>query len=303
MTTSPPGAGTRARVVNAMTVDVEEYFQVSAFEHHVSRSQWDSYQSRVVRNTERLLDIFQAAGVRATFFVLGWVAERHPTLVRRIAEAGHELGSHGFSHRLVYEQTPSEFRHDLRQSRAAISDAASAPVHGYRAPSFSITGRSLWALDIIREEGFTYDASIFPIHHDRYGLPSAPRHFHAIQGSAGTLWECPGSTVRFAGANLPVAGGGFFRLLPYAWTRWGIARLNRVERRPAVFYVHPWEIDPEQPRIRASFASRLRHYTNLDKTEPRLRRMLSEFQFAPLGQVLEDSTNANAFETSSRVLP
>jgi polysaccharide deacetylase family protein (PEP-CTERM system associated) len=284
-----------------MTVDVEDYFQVSAFERHVSRSQWDSFQSRVVRNTERLLDLFCEANVRATFFVLGWVADRHPKLVQRIAEAGHELGSHGFSHRLIYEQSPSEFRQDLKRSRAAITDAASASINGYRAPSFSVTTRSLWALDIIREEGFTYDASIFPIRHDRYGLPSAPRHFHAIQGGAGTLWECPGSTIRFAGANLPVAGGGFFRLLPYTWTRWGISRLNRVERRPAVFYVHPWEIDPEQPRIRASFASRVRHYTNLDRTEPRLRRMLAEFQFAPLGQILEDSMNGNAFETSRRV--
>jgi len=275
-----------SRVVNAMTIDVEDYFHVSAFEATVPRSRWDSLESRVVRNTDRLLEVFQTADVRATFFVLGWVAERHPSLVRRIAEAGHELASHGFGHRLVYDQSPAEFREDLRRSRAAISSAASAPVYGYRAPSFSITSRSLWALDIIREEGFVYDASVFPIRHDRYGLPSSPRHFHPMEGPAGTLWECPGSTIRVAGNNLPVAGGGYFRLLPYAWTRWGISRLNNRERQAAIFYLHPWEIDPEQPRLPGSRLSRFRHYTNLNKTETRLRRLVSEFRFAPLAEVL-----------------
>ena len=273
-------------VVNAMTIDVEDYFQVSAFEATVPRSRWDSLESRVVRNTDRLLDVFQTADVRATFFMLGWVAERHPSLVRRIAEAGHELASHGFGHRLVYDQSPAEFREDLRRSRAAISSAASAPVYGYRAPSFSITSRSLWALDIIREEGFVYDASVFPIRHDRYGLPSSPRYFHPMERTAGTLWECPGSTIRVAGNNLPVAGGGYFRLLPYAWTRWGISRLNNRERQAAIFYLHPWEIDPEQPRLPGSRLSRFRHYTNLNKTETRLRRLVSEFRFAPLAEVL-----------------
>ena len=269
-----------------MTVDVEDYFQVSAFEGSIPRSRWDSFESRVVRNTDRLLELFQNANIHATFFVLGWVAARYPALVRRIAEGGHELGSHGFSHRLVYDQSPEEFREDLRRSRVAISEAASAPILGYRAPSFSITPRSLWALDIILEEGFEYDASIFPIRHDRYGLPSAPRHFHSMERPAGTLWECPASTVRLAGTNLPVAGGGYFRLLPYAWTRWGISNLNNRERRPAIFYLHPWEIDPEQPRLPASYATRVRHYTNLHKTEKRLTRLLSQFQFAPLNQIL-----------------
>jgi len=283
----PAATGSAAPpVVNAMTVDVEDYFHVSAFEHTVPRSQWDSLESRVVRNTERLLDLFQKANVHATFFVLGWVAARYPALVRRIADAGHELASHGFGHRLIYDQSPGEFREDLRKSRAAIGDAASAAVLGYRAPSFSITPRSLWALDIIREEGFTYDASIFPIRHDRYGLPSSPRHFYSMERGGGTLWECPGSTVRVAGNNLPVAGGGYFRLLPYGWTRWGISRLNRVERRPAIFYLHPWEIDPEQPHLPGSRLSKFRHYTNLDKTESRLKRLLSEFRFAPLGDLV-----------------
>ena len=273
-------------IVNAMTIDVEDYFHVSAFEASIPRSRWDTFESRVVRNTDRLLELFQEANLRATFFVLGWVAERHPALVKRIADAGHELASHGFAHRLVYDQSPGEFREDLRRSRAAISDASGVPVHGYRAPSFSITSRSLWALDIIREEGFVYDASVFPIRHDRYGLPSSPRHFHTIEAEAGTLWECPGSTIRVAGTNLPVAGGGYFRILPYAWTRWGISRLNQRERRAAVFYLHPWEIDPEQPRLPGSRLSRLRHYTNLNKTETRLRRLVSEFSFAPLGELL-----------------
>jgi len=283
-------------IVNAMTVDVEDYFQVSAFEASVPRSTWDSFESRVVRNTNRLLELFDGANLRATFFVLGWVAERHPALVRQIAAAGHEVASHGFGHRLVYDQSPAEFREDLRRSRGAISDAASVPVLGYRAPSFSITTRSLWALDIIREEGFAYDASVFPIRHDRYGLPSSPRHFHALERSAGTLWECPGSTIRLAGTNLPVAGGGYFRLLPYGWTRWGISRLNNRERRAAIFYLHPWEIDPEQPRLPGSRLSQFRHYRNLSKTEARLRRLISEFRFAPLAQVLGD-------ETGTRVTP
>jgi polysaccharide deacetylase family protein (PEP-CTERM system associated) len=275
----------RTEIVNAMTVDVEDYFHVSAFQDSVPRARWDGLESRVVRNTQRLLDLFQRQNVRATFFVLGWVAERHPSLVRHIADAGHEVASHGYGHRLIYEQSQTEFREDLRKSRALIASAAGVSVSGYRAPSFSITPRSLWALDIIREEGFIYDASIFPIRHDRYGLPSSPRHFHTLQRAAGTLWECPGSTVRLGGVNLPVGGGGYFRLLPYAWTKWGISRLNK-EAQAAVFYLHPWEIDPGQPRLPGSRLSQYRHYTNLDQTESRLNRLLTDFRFAPLGDLL-----------------
>lgn len=278
------------RVTNAMTVDVEDYFHVSAFESVVSPKDWDVYESRVCRNTDRLLEIFDHAQVRATFFVLGWVAERFPDLVKRIASADHEIASHGYAHRLIYDQTPDEFRSDLRRSRGALTAVHRGPINGYRAPSFSVTPRSLWALDIILEEGFTYDASVFPIRHDRYGLPSAPRHFHSIENTTGTLWECPGSTVQVAGTNLPVAGGGYFRLLPYKWTRWGISHLNESEQRPAIFYLHPWEIDPDQPRLPASRLSRFRHYTNLHKAESRLRRLLSEFTFAPLGEVLREWT-------------
>jgi polysaccharide deacetylase family protein (PEP-CTERM system associated) len=273
-------------VANAMTVDVEDYFHVTAFDRIVSRDDWPKYESRVCGNTERLLSCFEEAGVRATFFVLGWVAERHPELVRRIAAGGHEIGSHGFSHRLVYQQTPQAFREDVRRARSAISSEAGVPVLGYRAPTFSVTSRSLWALDVLLEEGHAYDASVFPVHHDRYGIPSSPRHFHQITRVAGTLWECPPSTVRVAGVNLPVAGGGYFRLLPYAWTRWGISQINRREHRPAVFYVHPWEIDSGQPRLGVSGFGAMRHYASLGKTEGRLKRLLGEFEWAPLGEVL-----------------
>lgn len=298
-----------APIVNAMTVDVEDYFHVSAFENTVSRSQWETLESRVTRNTERLLALFGQANVRATFFVLGWVAERCPGLVRDIAARGHEIASHGFSHRLVYDQTPEQFRADLRRSRDAIAAAVNAPVYGYRAPSFSITKRSFWALDTLIEEGFIYDASIFPIRHDRYGVPSAPRRFHTLQTNAGTIWECPGSTVRVGGMNFPVAGGGYFRLLPYAWTQWGIGRLNEVEGRPAIFYIHPWEIDPDQPRLPGSWFSRFRHYRNLSETEGRLERLVSDFAFAPLVEVLaresQEQPTAPLLRVSrgSRLLP
>ena len=272
-------------IVNVLTVDVEDYFHVSAFAGVVPRDRWDDFEGRVEAATSRLLDVFAEAGVRATFFVLGWVAERHPDLLRRIASAGHELASHSYSHRLVYEMTPDEFRHDLRLARAIIENAASQPVHGFRAPSFSITRRSTWALDVLVQEGYRYDASIFPIRHDRYGIPSTPRHTHTITRNSGTIVEVPGSTVRFAGINVPVGGGGYFRILPYGWTRFGLKRLNLVERRPAMVYVHPWELDPEQPWLQAPLLSRFRHYHNLAQTEPRLRRLLSEFRFAPIRDV------------------
>ena len=273
-------------VTNAMTVDVEDFFQVSAFDAHVSRDQWHTFESRVARNTERLLEIFADADLNATFFVLGWIAERFPHLVRQIAAAGHEIASHGYGHRLVYEMTAAEFAEDLRRATGAIHDACSAPVLGYRAPSYSITRQSMWALDVLLAEGFVYDASIFPIHHDRYGIPDGPRHPHPIRRPLGTLWELPGSTVRLAGQNLPIAGGGYFRLLPYGWTRWGIRRINGEEHQPAIFYLHPWEIDPEQPRIQASTLSTFRHYRNLAKTETRLRRLVREFKFGTASSVV-----------------
>lgn len=275
--------------LNAMTVDVEDYFHVSAFDGVVPRSQWATLECRVERNTDRLLQIFSDTEIRATFFVLGWVAERYPALVARIAQQGHEVASHGFAHRLVYDLTPAMFREDIRRSKAMLEDAAGAVVDGYRAPSYSITPRSLWALDVLIDEGFRYDASIFPIHHDRYGIPLSPRHPYWLNRSSGSIMEAPASTVRWGILNFPVAGGGYFRILPYAWTRWGIARINRDEQRPAIFYMHPWEIDPDQPRLPSSLLSRFRHYRNLDKTEGRLRRLLADFDFAPMRTVLREA--------------
>jgi polysaccharide deacetylase family protein (PEP-CTERM system associated) len=278
----PAAAASR---LNAMTVDVEDYFHVSVFDKTVPRTDWEGLESRVVTNTERLLDLFDEYAVRSTFFVLGWVAERHPALVRSIAGRGHELASHGYAHRLVYEQTPDAFRDDVRRSKSLIEDVSGRPVNGYRAPSFSVTEQSLWALDVLLEEGYRYDASIFPIRHDRYGIPDAPRWPHAMARAGGSLFEVPGSTVRLGGTNLPVAGGGYFRILPYAWTRWGIRRVNR-EGQPAVFYLHPWEIDPRQPRLPAGLLGRFRHYRNLHLTEARLRSLMRDFSFGPLEAVL-----------------
>jgi polysaccharide deacetylase family protein (PEP-CTERM system associated) len=292
-------------------VDVEDYFHVSAFERVVARERWPEYESRVAANTDRLLGIFAEANVRATFFVLGWVAERDPLIVRRIVAAGHEIASHGYGHRLVYNQKPEEFRDDVRRGKGVLEAAIGKQVNGYRAPSFSITARSLWALDILIEEGFTYDASIFPIRHDRYGIPTAPRQpFWIGKGSCGAglppsphgfggtnlagvatkpgtgLVEIPGSTVRFAGLNLPVGGGGYFRILPYWWTRTGIRRLNETEGRPAIVYLHPWEVDPKQPRLAGSRLSRFRHYRHLEETEVRLRRLLRDFRFGTIADTI-----------------
>jgi polysaccharide deacetylase family protein (PEP-CTERM system associated) len=253
----------------------------------VSRDVWDKFPSRVVGNTERLLAMFEEHRVKATFFVLGWVAERYASLVAEIAKSGHELASHGYNHRLVYDQTPDAFRDDVRRAKHLIEDQSGQQVRGYRAPSYSITNRSLWALDVLTEEGYTYDASIFPIRHDRYGIPDAPRHPYAMARAAGSLTEAPPSTVRLGSTNLPVAGGGYFRLLPYQWTSWGIRRINEQEGKPAIFYLHPWEIDPGQPRLEASALSRFRHYRNLSETEPRLRRLLAEFRFGTLASLLD----------------
>lgn len=289
MTTVTAPSGARA-TINAMTVDVEDYFHVSNFASVVTRESWSTRESRVERNTDRLLEIFADAGVSATFFVLAWVAERHPQLIAKIAAAGHEIASHGYAHQLVYDEGPDGFRRDIRRAKALLEDASGQRVEGYRAPSFSITGRSVWAIDILLEEGYRYDSSIYPIRHDRYGIPDSPRHVYAIERPAGTLIEIPVSTVRVGGMHLPIGGGGYFRLLPYGWTRWGIARVNRIEERAAIFYLHPWEIDPEQPRLPAGPLARYRHYSNLDQTELRLRRLLREFRFGPMRALLGRTT-------------
>jgi polysaccharide deacetylase family protein (PEP-CTERM system associated) len=278
-----------------MSVDVEDYFHVSVFDGVVARSAWAQMPSRVVNNTARLLDLFDAFQVRATFFVLGWVADRQPGLIRDIASRGHEVASHGFAHQLIYRQTAAAFRDDVRRAKQTLEDTTGVRVEGYRAPSFSVTAQSLWALDVLIEEGFRYDASIFPIRHDRYGIPSSPRHPYVVRRQGGELIEVPGSTVRVAGANIPIAGGGYFRILPYAWTRWGIARLNAREQQPAVFYIHPWELDPDQPRLPANWLGRFRHYRNLHRTERRLRALLAEFKFGSVASLLHDGvTSATA---------
>jgi polysaccharide deacetylase family protein (PEP-CTERM system associated) len=261
-----------------MSVDVEDYFQVSAMEGIVSRDAWPAYESRVVDSTLRVLDLLAAHEVTATFFVLGWVADQHPALVRRIEAAGHELASHSYWHRLVYTLTPESFREDLRRARIAIEDASGVAVRGYRAPSFSITEQSLWALDVLVDEGYAYDSSIFPIRHDRYGIPSAPRQAHRVTRTGGSLLEIPATAGRIGNVAVGV-GGGHFRILPYACTRWAIRQLNERERQPAMFYIHPWEFDPEQPRLPVPPLSRARHYTNLGRTEDRFHRLMEEFAF------------------------
>jgi polysaccharide deacetylase family protein (PEP-CTERM system associated) len=282
-----------------MTVDVEDYFHVSVFDRSVPRSRWESLESRVCANTDRLLELFDdCGGVRATFFVLGWVAERFPQLIRRIGSLGHEIASHGYGHELVYRQTPEAFRDDVRRAKAVIEATAGSPVMGYRAPSYSITVQSLWALDVLIEEGFAYDSSIYPIHHDRYGLPGSPLRPYVIERPSGSIVEVPGTTVRVGPVTLPVGGGGYFRLLPYGLTRWGLRRINRESQR-AIFYLHPWEIDPAQPRLPASILGRCRHYRNLAKTEHRLRALLRDFHFGPVWLVLHDMRGATTDATST----
>lgn len=282
-----PTIVTTSNVLNAFTVDVEDYFQVTSFENLISRDQWQSQESRVVGSTRRLLDQLARHDVQGTFFILGWVAERFPHLVREIDAGGHELACHSYWHRLVYQQTNGEFRDDLRRAKAAVEDAAGQPVHAYRAPSFSITRKSLWALEILREEGFTVDSSLFPTRHDRYGIPGAPEHIHAIDTPAGAITEFPMTVQRFGRLTMPVGGGGYFRLYPYSLTRRLLRRTNVAGQRPFVFYVHPWEIDVDQPRIRSgSRLSRFRHYVNLASTEAKLDRLLTDFRFGRMCDVL-----------------
>jgi polysaccharide deacetylase family protein (PEP-CTERM system associated) len=285
-----------------MTVDVEDYFHVSVFDGVVPRQRWADLESRVSANTDRLVDLFADAGIRATFFILGWVGERHPDLVRRIAAAGHEIASHGYAHRLVYDQTPQAFREDVRRAKSVLESIAGCVVDGYRAPSYSITPQSLWALDVLIEEGYRYDSSIFPIHHDRYGIPLSPRHPYVVTRAGGSLVELPASTVRCGLINMPIGGGGYFRILPYHWTKWGISRLNRLEQRPAIFYLHPWEIDPDQPPLPASRLGRFRHYRNLGQTEDRLKALLLDFRFSSMRAVFQDE-RVGAPATFTMALP
>lgn len=280
------------KTTNALSIDVEDYFHVTAFDRYVSRDRWDEYPLRVEGNTSRVLDILGLHGVRATFFVLGWVAERLPRLVRMIGDHGHEIACHGYGHEVIYRIGPQRFRDDIRKARSILEDITGGPVRGYRAPSYSITGKSLWALEILVEEGFSYDSSVFPIVHDIYGIPGGERFPHVIQTQSGSIREFPISTLSLKIGNwqarIPVAGGGYMRLFPVSLLRRAIRHINDVEKQPAVIYFHPWEIDPEQPRIKACLKSRFRHYLNLDGTEGKIRTLLGNFRFSTVEAVLEE---------------
>ena len=281
----PPSAALApaGSIVNALTIDVEDYFQVSAFAQHVRRSEWDSMECRIEQNIERILALLADSNSTATFFTLGWIAERYPDLVRRIADAGHELASHGFGHQRASDQPRDVFLADIRLAKAILEDVAGREVRGYRAPSFSIGAANPWAFDAIAEAGYRYSSSIYPIRHDHYGAPDAPRFAHEVRPG---LLELPVATVRMMSANWPAGGGGYFRLLPYALSRWSIRRINSRDRQPAMFYFHPWELDPDQPRVPGPGAkTRFRHYVNLRKTAPRLTRLLRDFRWSRVDRV------------------
>jgi polysaccharide deacetylase family protein (PEP-CTERM system associated) len=279
----------RPPIVNAMTVDVEDYFQVQALTAHFPKSLWDTQSARVERNTDRVLSLFADFGVKATFFTLGWVAERYKSLILRIRKEGHELASHGYDHTRADQQDYKAFRDDIRRSKQILEDASGARVRGYRAATFSIGRGNLWAFEVLGDEGYVYSSSIYPIRHDNYGMPEAPRFpFRPLANS--NFVEVPISTLRLASRNFPCGGGGYFRLLPYVCSKWSISLLNLHEDRPSVFYLHPWELDPDQPRPRGlSGKTRVRHYLNLNRTERRLARLLEDFRWGRMDDLFVDS--------------
>jgi polysaccharide deacetylase family protein (PEP-CTERM system associated) len=281
-----PRHGTKT-LLNSMTVDVEDYFQVQALAEQIPRSSWNDIPRRVETNIDRLLKLFSDNRAVATFFTLGWIAERHPEMVRRIAAAGHELASHGYDHTRVDRLTPTSFREDVRRTKRTIEDIAGSPIYGYRAPTFSIGSDTPWAYEILEEEGYWYSSSIYPIRHDLYGAADAPRH--AFRPGSGRLWEFPLATRRLLRQNFPCAGGGYFRLLPYPISRLNLYHVNAVDRLPCIFYLHPWEIDPGQPRIAgARMRSRLRHYMNLKAMPYRLSRLVADFRWGRIDEVFAD---------------
>lgn len=277
---------------NALSVDVEDWFQVGAFERVIDRADWDTLPRRVEANTDAVLNLFDEAGVKATFFILGWVAERHPALIRRIAEAGHEVASHGWDHKRVFAMGEVEFREDIARARATLEDASGQKVSGYRAPSFSIDTRTPWAHEALAGEGYAYSSSVAPVAHDHYGWREAPRFaWRPVDGA--DLIELPVTTVDVAGRRMAAGGGGFFRLLPYGFSSWAISRVNRTDQRPAIFYFHPWEIDPDQPRVAdAPLKSKLRHYTNLAKMRPKLLKLLRAHSWGRTDQVAAEQARA-----------
>ena len=277
-------------VKNALSIDVEDYFQVAAFEDNIERDSWDSIECRVERNTERFLALTEQRGIKATFFILGWIAERYPGLIKKIVAHGHEIACHGYGHQLIYKQIPATFRRETEYSKKLLEDISQQPVCGYRAASYSVTPESLWALNIIAELGFTYDSSIYPVKHDRYGLTGGPHQPYLIDLNNGAqLKEFPITTANLMGYRLPVGGGGYFRLFPFAVTRYCLQLRSRQTNAPFVFYLHPWELDPSQPRVQgASLISKFRHYNNLQKVEPRLLRLFDLFDFDTVQAVLDD---------------
>lgn len=269
---------------NAMTIDVEDYFQVSAFAPHIERSSWDTLPCRVERNVDRILGLLEARRAQATFFTLGWIAERYPDLVRRISAAGHEVASHGYGHLRASDQTSEQFRDDVTRSKAILEELTGKPVRGYRAPSFSIGPDNLWALDVLAECGYQYSSSVYPIKHDHYGMPDAPRF--AFRPRPNGVLEFPVTTLSLMRRNFPAGGGGYFRLAPYALSRWVMRRVNRADGEPCIFYFHPWEIDPEQPRPSGlTLKTRFRHYVNLSRMESRIASLLSDFAWNRLDRV------------------
>jgi polysaccharide deacetylase family protein (PEP-CTERM system associated) len=272
-------------LINALTIDVEDYFQVSAFDGHVHRDAWERMPSRIERNVDLLLQLLDDRRAHATFFTLGWVAQRYPSLIRRIVGQGHELASHGYGHRRASDLDHAAFSDDIRRAKSLLEDLGGAPVIGYRAPSFSIGKGNLWAFDCIAAAGYHYSSSVYPVQHDHYGMPDAPRFPYRVRDG---LLEIPVTTTRLFGRNLPAGGGGYFRLAPYNVSRWAIARVNRLEQRPAIFYFHPWEIDPEQPRVGGvGVRTRFRHYLNLHRTKARLTRLLTDFDWDRVDRVFD----------------
>jgi polysaccharide deacetylase family protein (PEP-CTERM system associated) len=273
---------------NALTIDLEDYFHVSAFRHYLEEGNWGTQEERIARNTDLLLSWLDEAGCKATFFALGWVAERHSQVILQIFQQGHEIACHSLRHRIVYEMSPEEFREDTRRAKELLEDVTGSSVRGYRAPSFSITAESLWALEILAELGFTYDSSIFPVRHPSYGIPGISRAPFLVNTSSGPIIEFPLSTLELAGKLSPVAGGAYLRLLPYWYSRWAIRYLNARENRPVCVYLHPWEIDPEQPRMKGSLTARLRHRIGLQGLGGKLRRLLRDFEFCSLGKLVDE---------------
>jgi|SRR5215831_8872405 len=288
---------------NALTIDLEDYYHVSAFKDQIATAQWNSQESRIEYTTNLLLDLLDETGCKATFFTLGWVVENRPRVVRQVADRGHEIACHSLRHRTVYEMTPEEFREDTRIAKQLLEDSAGAVVHGYRAPSFSITAKSLWAFEVLAELGFTYDSSIFPIRHPNYGMPHMIRTPFQVLTDAGSITEFPMPTLLLGDMRAPIGGGAYFRFLPYGYTKWAIQFINRHENRQCCVYLHPWELDPQQPRMHGSLTSRIRHYVGLRNTPIKFRKLLRDFEFQPMSVLIEQIKNGDSCSLAPTEFP